>query len=451
MTPVQHPRSLPRSHDFSVSVNGVDMEVFHTDVADFALCMLDPGDFPARVEVTPRYPADSAAIHPRARQIAASLENGRTIFDLRQPGSFSVAIPGNKTLYLFANPPESAPPDVRDPSVITVPAGQVTEIPLLSLEDGQTLYLPAGAVLKGRIHIKGKTGIRICGCGIFDGSFYSREAGEAVPSIVLERCPGVLVEDITMIRPQAWMLVLAACAGATVRNIKQIGEVMSSDGIDVLGSRDVLIENCFLHNNDDCVAIKAFELGSRNVADVQIDARENVENVLVQNCTFANWHAGNAMEIGHELSSARVRNVTFRNIDVLHVHGTGAVFSIHNCDRALVEDVLFETIRVEHCYDKFIDFRITRSRFSTDTERGFIRRIALRDIDWRRDPVNEGYTISLIGGWDDTHAIEDVSLENIRLNGVPVRFLDELEIHTRHTHDLRMVEGSGTLTSSPAA
>ncbi len=433
-----HPKSLPHSREFTLRINGQPIEVLYTDVADFAIAALAPEDFPATLEVSPSRPSTAASIHPVAKNIPASVVEGVVRLTLAQPEKISVSISGFKALYVFAQAPETNPPDPADSSVVTFPAGQITEAPLLTLEEGQTLYLPGGAVLKGRIHVKGKSGIRICGHGIFDGSFYDKDAGQAVPSIILERCPGVLVEDITMVRPQAWMLVLAACQGATVRNLKEIGEVVSSDGIDVLGSRDVLIEDCFLHNNDDCVVIKAFELGANNLAGTKVDARENVENVLVQHCTFANWHAGNAMEIGHELSVDHVRGITFLDIDVLHTHGSGAVFSIHNNDSALVENVLFEYIRIEHCYDKLIDFRISRSRFSTDNERGRIRGVTLRNIEWTRTPFNPGYTISLIGGWDADHTIDDVRIENFRIDGHPVGHLDELEICTRHCHDLRL-------------
>lgn len=442
MTPYQHPKSLPHSREFSLRINGQPIEVLHTDVADFAIAALAPEDFPATLEVTPSRPAAAATIHPAAKNIPASVVEGVVRFTLARPEKVSVAIPGFKALYVFAQAPETNPPDLEDPSVVTFPAGQITETPMLTLEDGQTLYLPGGAVLKGRIHVKGKSGIRICGHGIFDGSFFDKDAGQAVPSIILERCPGVLVEDITMVRPPSWMLVLAACRGATVRNLKEIGEVVSSDGIDVLGSRDVLIEDCFLHNNDDCVVVKAFELGANNVAGTKVDARENVENVLVQHCTFANWLAGNAMEIGHELSVEHIRGITFRDIDVLHTHGSGAVFSIHNNDRALIENVLFEDIRIQHCYDKLIDFRISLSRYSTDKERGRIRGVILRNIHWTRTTFNPGYTISLIGGWDADHTIEDIQIENFRIDGEPVRHLDELEICTRHCKGLRLANSA---------
>jgi hypothetical protein len=434
-----HPKSLAHSELFSLQVNRQPIEVLHTEVADFAICALSPEDFPAIVEVSSSQRPAVATIQPTSKKIQATVEDGTIRFTLDRPEKIAVAIPGHKALYIFAQGPETNPPDPADSSVIAFPAGQITETPMLTLEEGQTLYLPGGSVLKGRIHVKGKSGIRICGHGIFDGSFYSKDEGQAVPSIILERCPGVLVEDIMMVRPQAWMLVLAACQGATVRNLKEIGEVISSDGIDVLGSSDVLIEDCFLHNNDDCIVIKAFELGANNVAGTNVDARENVENVMVRNCTFANWHCGHAMEIGHELSVDYVRRITFTDIDVLHVHGHGSVFSIHNNDRALVENVLFENIRIEHCFDKLIDFRISRSRYSTDDERGTIRNVTMRNIAWTRSLFNSGYTISLISGWDASHTIEDIQIENFCIDGQPVRHLDELEICTRHCERLRLV------------
>ncbi len=437
----QHPKSLPRAEGVTVHVNGQRLDALHTGVADFAIASLEASDFPARVEIKFPAPRPPATIRPVSKGIAATQDDGSVVFDLRTPEKVSVDFGyGHRPFYFFGNPPETNPPDTNDPSVVHFPAGQITEIPMLTLEDGQTLYLPGGAVLKGRIHIKGKSGIRICGHGIFDGSFYSAADGETVPSIILDRCPDVLVEDITMVRPQAWMVVLAACEGATVRNLKQVGEVMSSDGIDVLGSSNVLIEDCFLHNNDDCVVVKAFHLGPRNVAGTDVDGALDVSNVLVQRCTLANWHCGNAMEIGHELTVERISGVAFRDIDVLHVHGAGAVFSIHNNDRALVEDVLFENIRIEHCYDKLIDLRISHSRYSTDEERGRIRNVRIQGVRWTTNYANAGYTLSVIGGWDAEHRVEDVLIGDFQVDGRRVRSLDELEITTRHCTGLRLAD-----------
>ena len=434
-----HPRSLPRSTAFTLRVNDHPVEVLHTGVADFALLALDPADFPARVEVAALDgPLRDATVRPIAQNIPATIEDGVARFTLLRPEKLSIDLGGHKALYLFAQPPETNPPAPDASGVIRLPAGQITEIPVLTLEDGQTLHLPGGAVFKGRIQIKGRRGVRICGHGVIDGSFYDQARDGAPPCVILERCEDVLVEDVTMVRPQGWMLLLGACRGVAVRNLKQIGEVMSSDGIDIVGSRDVLVEDCFLHNNDDCVVVKACHVNAGKTDGTAVDARRDVENIRVRRCTFANWTAGNAMEIGHELSTASVRDIAFEEIDVLHVHGTGAVFSIHNYDRACVEDVRFERIRIEHCYDKFIDIRVSRSRYSSDAERGRVRRVLFRDITWHRSVYSPGYTVSLVGGWDPAHPVEDVALESVTINGRPVRDLDELEIHTRHCRDLRL-------------
>ena len=443
-----HLKSLARSEIFSVRINDRVVVALHTGVADFSILALDPTNFPPRVEITVPHSIWQATLHPLAKNLSATAEGCTVRFTLDRPEKLSVAIPGHKAFYLFSQLPETNSPAPGAHSVVTFPAGQITELPMLTLEDGKTLYLSGGAMLKTRIHVKGKSSIRICGHGIFDGSYFSKDAGDAVPSIIVERCPGVIVEDIVMVRPQSWMLVVAACEGATVRNLKQIGQVMSSDGIDVVGSRDVLIEDCFLHNNDDYLVIKAFNLGEKNVSATSVAASENVENVMVRHCNFASWESGNAMEIGHELSADLINNITFRDIDVLHAHRGGAVFSLHNNDRALISNVLFEDICIEHCYDKLIEFRISKSFYSEDNDRGSIQGVTLRCIQWRKCFYNKGYTISLIGGWDGTYTIAAVVIEDFQINGTPVHHLDELEISTRHCHNLPIISYPANVTKT---
>ncbi|MFR6034460.1 MAG: glycosyl hydrolase family 28 protein [Bacilli bacterium] len=48
-----------------------------------------------------------------------------------------------------------------------------------------------------------------------------------------------------------------ACRDVHIDNIKTVSEIGWDDGIDVVSCKNVLIENCFLRNKDDCIAIKA--------------------------------------------------------------------------------------------------------------------------------------------------------------------------------------------------
>ncbi len=44
-----HPKSLLASTDYKLSINGQAIEVLATGVADYAICSLEPADFPAKI------------------------------------------------------------------------------------------------------------------------------------------------------------------------------------------------------------------------------------------------------------------------------------------------------------------------------------------------------------------------------------------------------------------
>jgi len=432
-----HPRSCAFSKDLTLEVGGQSIEVLHTEAADFANFVYDPSKGPVEVCITRHHDTiDAYEIRPLSKGITGQAEVKELRFTLEANEKLSIEIEGMRPLFLWANPPETDKPSPEDPNVVFFKAGQIYEMDCLGLKTGQTLYIEGGAVLKTRMITSEADDVTIRGYGIFDGGYYQRERGDMVPSIVFDRCKNVVVRDITMIHPSGWMLLPGACEDVEIFNLKQIGEVVSSDGIDVVGCKRVHIHDCFLRNNDDCVVVKAFLVSSKNLTATHFDFSESPEDILVENCTLLNAPAGNAMEIGHELAVDHVSDVTFRNIDVLSVHGHGAVFSLHNNDGAEIRDILFEDIRVEHCWDKFIDFRISKSRYSTDDTRGSMRRITLRNIDWQQMPHNAGYTVSMIGGWSPEHMIEDVTIENLCLNGKPIQHVDDLEITMRYTKNI---------------
>jgi hypothetical protein len=218
-----------------------------------------------------------------------------------------------------------------------------------------------------------------------------------------------------------------------VDNVKLIGWVVCSDGIDIVGCRDMLVQNCFLRNNDDCVAIKAVTYDMRSEKGIKLDWRRDVENVLVEKCVMYNDRAGNVMEIGFETQTDSMRNITFRDIDVLAGHGEGGVFTIHNGDRTTISDVLYEDIRVEHFYDKLVDFRIMHSRYSKDAERGQVRNVTLRNIQAIADKYN---VISLIGGYDAEHTVENIRFENFVIGETKVLCPDDLNLYSKHSQNV---------------
>lgn len=86
------------------------------------------------------------------------------------------------------------------------------------------------------------------------------------------------------------------------------------------------------------------------------------------------------------------------------------------------------TSRIEHFYDKFIDFRILHSRYSKDVTRGRIHDVTLRRIRACPDPFN---TVSLIGGFDAVHTVDDVVLDDVRFGDQPMTRVEDLHLFTR--------------------
>lgn len=429
MSPIRLPRyadEVVRSAVFRVSVDGHPVETLHATGADFASWTLAASDASHRVVIETDAPARGAFVRPLVRGVTPETEGGRLSFDLPGAATLCVEIPGLKTLFLYVNAPETHRPAPDAPGVRFFAAGQVHTPGELTLGNGETIYIEEGSVVKARLRVRGARGVRVAGRGVLDANF----PGSVGQMAIFEDCEDVTVEDIVMIEPQSWMLVLGGCQDVRVHGLKQIGAVMCSDGIDVVGSRDVHIADCCLRNNDDCIVLK-----SKNITgDPARDAvwLRDVENVLVERCILWNAQCGNAMEIGFELSTERVSNIVFRDCDVLCVHGMGAVFSIHNGDRAVVEDVLWEDIRIEHFYDRLVDFRVLDSKYSQDRERGHIRRIRLRNVRAVYNEHNLGHSISLIGGYDAQHGVEDVTFEDVYLNDEKVLSADPVDLLTRH-------------------
>ena len=298
--------------------------------------------------------------------------------------------------------------------------GAVYEVGGIHLQDNESVYIESGAIVKGCITARNANNIKVYGQGILDGSFFGHQR-----SIFFENCTDITIKDIIMINPTTWMTALFSCKNIYVGNIKQIGEVVSSDGIDIVGCKEVLVENCMLMNNDDCIAIK--HMG----ADLY-----NPENIRIRSCVLFNSHAGNAIEIGHELRCDEVSGIQFTDIDIIRVDGQGAPFSIHAGDRAHVHDILFENIYVEHYWDKLFDFRVMKSRFNTDKEYGRISNIILKNIHITKSIYNAGYSIAVIGGHDSEHKVSNVLFSDIYVGGEKILSPNQIDLYEKDTENI---------------
>jgi len=426
--------AMERSVVYRATANSVPLDVLSHIAADHTSFECEG---PVAIQLDVAGLAGDVRVHPLSLGIEAKVTGERISFILPEPKNLQIEIEGLPLLYIYALP--EAGPTPSGPKVRVFEAGKIHEAGLVVLGEDETCWIEAGAVVRGSIRAAGVSGVRIGGYGILDGSYWVQHDGRRRKALVLDHCQRCRVETVLMVSPCHWMLVLGACEDITVTGIRQIANDMSSDGIDIAGSRRIRITACCLHNGDDNIAIKAICNKSGEDERVPLgfpdeDWKGTVEDVVVSGCSFYNIHGGSAMEIGYETSAEYIRNIRFEDIDVIAVHQFGSVFGIHNGDRAKVENVVWDNIRVDHHFDTLIDFRTLRSRWNVDAERGTVSNVMLRNIRVLQTIHNAGYTVSIISGYDAAHPVTGVTIENFELGGRLVRNADDLDLVTRNAH-----------------
>ncbi len=427
MVNYRFPKSFPRADEIKVWVNGEETDVLKTK-AGYFVSVAYGGE--AKIEIETANPVKGVSISPFRLNLKAEIEHHKATIHLDRDLYLYILIDGiKKPLYFYGNKITN---DSPEEATYYYKSGQIYEVGEIHLKDNESLYIEGGAIVVGSIHAENASNIRIHGHGVLDGSYFANSSHK---TILMDKCTKVEIKDVIIIQPPQWMILIAGCNGVHITDVKEIGEVMCSDGADLVGSSNVLIENCIFRNNDDSIAIKAFEDASV-VTGGTCGWNRDIDNIEIRHCTFINGGAGNAIEIGHELQIEEVKNIRFIDIDIVCVESFGAALAIHAGDRATVKDVTYENIRIQHYYDKLIDFRVMRSMFNRDEKRGHIRNVKLKNIRVVENIYNPGYSISLIGGYDEEHLVEDIIFDDFYLNDRKVMNPDQLDLHTKHVKNI---------------
>ncbi len=425
----KYPSISPASRDYKVKINGQDAFAFYTSAGTFVAFESDQD---VSAEVWSNIPTSEVDFLPRRFNIEARIEDHYIRFTMPANSKILLEVPGREQLFFYACLPADNKPDPDAEGVYYFKEGQIYEAGEIVLEDNEMVYIEGGAVVRGNIRATSARNITISGYGVLDHSFYENQRRKR--HILLEDCLDANINEIIMIEPQTWMITLYHSDRVTIDGIKQLGEGHGSDGVDIVGTDNVLIKNSMLRNGDDCIVVKSFK--RPQYVEAKLNEWDGVTNVLVTGCAVQANGGGQAFEIGHELTRGPIQNIIFRDTDVMGVHGQGGVFGIHNSDGAHIQNVRYENIRVDHFYNKLVDLRIIKSRWTHDESRGSAQNILFKDIDVTTSIFNPGYSISLIGGYDEDHKIKNVSFENFRLDGVRVTHADQLDLFIKQAENI---------------
>jgi len=417
-----------------VKVNGEPAFVYNATVASFISFECDDS---VEVEVLVSEQFGSLRILPLHLNIIPEV-NGETI-RFRLPSGAKVYLESDlqEHLFVYGNAVARNKPVPGDPGVHFFRSGEVYEVGDMVLGPGEEVYVEGGAVIRGSIRATRANNCFIGGLGVLDGGYYENERLKRARNMLVEDSRDVSISDLIMIESQSWVITLYHSEGITIENVKEISHGLGTDGVDIVSSRNVRIRNCIMRNDDDCIAIKSFRDKYMTYSDIiQNSHLEGVSDVRVTGCAVQSNIGGQAFEIGHELMEEPITDIQFVDCDVLGSHGQGGVFGIHNADGATVSNILYENIRVDHYYNKLIDLRIIKSRFSSEEKIGRAEKIVFRDIEVTASRYNPGYSVSLIGGYDEEHQITGVIFDNFRINGVRVTDADQLDLFIKQAQQV---------------
>lgn len=368
-------------------------------------------DFSGKVEVFVR--KNNGDIHTvRIRALSDTIrpvKNGNTItFYLTRPENLSVEFNGDKlhNLHVFADVLPARPPDSAQGHVMYFGPG--LHVPPDSLKgmyrvpSGTTVYVAGGAVVRGGFLLDHVRDVKILGRGIID---------RAPEGVSLDHARDIEISGVTFIDPGHYTISGGSSDGLDINHVKTFSCKPWSDGIDLMSCSGVKIDRVFLRTSDDCIAIYGHRWKFYG----------NAENYTVTHSSL--W-----ADIAHPINIGihgdtrgqgdTIRNLRFDNIRILEEDEDDPDYegcmAITDGDLNLVTGVHFDHIRVDDFQEgKLINLRVVYNRkYNTAPGRG-IRDVYFRDISYQG--LNTG--VSVIGGYDKDHGVENVHIRNLRING----------------------------------
>ena len=446
----------PANDDFTVEIfrNGCWEEIFvhNAEVSDYAAnpaagyvqhdmgfaMFTDAFAAPLKVRVTRRAGTFSKVeIRPLSYCIVPDVQTPNSVeFELDDPAQkVSVEFDGNRMENLFILPdlPDTAIPMGANVTYFG-PGVHNAGVIRIANESGRMLYLDEGAVVLGRIEAENAADLTIRGRGVFCSSQEDHGADRR-PQMEFRNCDNLKIEGILLRDTPNWTLKIVGSTGVHIDNIKEIGWIMNSDGMDFICCRDVLVENTFQRNYDDNVTIKAFNatpeyIASHTNADgsysdgaiwMVAGLRDfEVCNYEIRNCVFWADKAHN-MLVGPEARGIAFRNIRFHDNIVLENRQDDGIYpgamAVMIADDGTFEDIAFENIIVEDIDGgKVFCAHFTNAWAFGNLYGQWARNITLRNIAY----TGTRATPSWIRGRSDAQSIDGVTIGNFTVNGAPV-------------------------------
>lgn len=358
-----------------------------------------------------------AAIRPLNNNVAYKQLQNTVFFTLDKPQYLSVEFNGDRlhNLHLFANPLETEKYGQEEKGVMYFGPGvhRPKDLPnnQIRIPSNTTVYLAPGAVVKAKLLVDKAENVRIIGRGILDHS---------IRGIEITDSKNVLIDGITVVNPDHYTVFGGGSSDITIRNLKSFSCKGWSDGIDMMCCRSVMVDNVFMRNSDDCIALYNHRWNWWGGSG----------DITVQNSVL--W-----ADIAHPINIGGhgdpdsptgevIGNLVFRNIDILEQDEDDVPYqgcmAVVCGDRNHVRNVLFEDIRVESIQEGRLFCVKVNFNPKYDKQPGnSIDGITFRNITY----TGVGENPPLIQGFDKERKVKNVTFDNVVINGKRMRDLND--------------------------
>jgi hypothetical protein len=359
---------------------------------------------------------DDVQIRPLAKNINPVVEGNCISFFLSEPAKLSLEINGDRlhNLHIFANPLETEKFNPGDPDVIYFGEGIHTpkDSPSNSfnITSNKTVYLAPGAIVRGKFVCDKVENVRFTGRGIIDNPERGFE---------IKFSKNIEIDGITVLNPKHYTVYGGQTDGLKIRNLKSFSCKGWSDGIDLMSCSNVDIQDIFLRNSDDCIAIYTHRW------DFYGDAKNYVIKDVILWADVA--HPINIGLHGNTKTEGNIiENLHFSNIDILEHdeddRNYQGCMALSVSDYNLVKDVTFENIRVENIQEgQLLNLRVLyNEKYSSGPGRG-IENVVFRNIHYSGCFENP----SIIEGYNENNTVSNIYFENIVINEKRIETVEE--------------------------
>lgn len=368
-------------------------------------------DFEGKVEVKVKKNngvVNDVWIRPLSKKIKYNVKDNIIYFTLDKPSKLSLEVNGDRlnNLHIFANALEKEIPNIDDPNVVYFDAGvhkpEEGSEDIFNIASNQTVYLAPGAVVQGKFVCNKVENVRFIGRGIILNPHRGFE---------ITYSNNIEIDGITVINPTHYTVYGGQSSNIKINNMKSFSTKGWSDGIDLMSCSEVTINDIFMRNSDDCIAIYTHRW------DYFGDARNyNITNAILWADIAHPINIGLHGDTSFEGNT--VENIHFSNIDILEQdeddRNYQGCMALSVSDHNLVQNLSFENVRIENIQEgQLFNLRVLyNEKYSSGPGRG-IKNISFKNISYNGNEPNP----SIIEGYSSDKNIDNVKFENIIING----------------------------------